>query len=253
MAKQKPDSTLRVDMYFPDLDELRAELRKLPTNLAAKHLGAALRRAVQPGLAALRQKTPRGPTGNLRKSIKTKVKTYPKNGSAVGMVGYSWGGDSKGYHQGFIEFGTKKRTTKQGRFASSFRWKLDTAGKGRGGFKITTPARGKNAGKLKTVNPAYPKSFFKSAKAGQKVDLGAMPIGGRAGVPPVKTAFNQARPSMEAELRLQLAARIEKAWAELEGRTKRGLQTTYSQSREKKVLSTRGEAVLRQLQRLGIL
>lgn len=240
MAKPKPDSTLKVDMYFPDMNELRAELLKLPKNLAAKHLGAALRKAVQPGLTALRKNTPKGPTGNLRKSIKTKVKTYPKNGNAVGMVGYSWGGESKGYHQGFIEFGTKERTTKQGRFASSFRWKLDTAGRGRGGFRIVTPTRGKGAGKMKTVNPPYPKSFFKSAKAGQKVDLGKMPIGGRTGKPPVKTAFNQARPAMEVELRLQLAARIEKAWAELEGRTKRGLQTTYNQYRERKILERLG-------------
>lgn len=236
MARPKPDSTLRVDMYFPDLDELRAELKKLPRNLAAKHLGAALRRAVQPGLTALRKNTPKGPTGNLRRSIKTKVKTYPKDGRAVGMVGYSWGGESKGYHQGFLEFGTKHRQTKKGRFASSFRWKLDTSGSGRGGFRVQMGTRGKNKGRLRTLNPSYPRSFFKTAKQGQKVQLGKMPIGGRTGVPPVKTSFNQARPAMEAELRLQLAARIERAWSELEGRTKRGLQTTYNQYREQKIL-----------------
>jgi HK97 gp10 family phage protein len=237
MAKAKADSTLRVDMYFPDMEELRAELKKLPTNLAAKHLGAALRKAVQPGLTALRKNTPKGPTGNLRKSIKTKVKTYPKQGNAVGMVGYSWGGDSKGYHQGWLEFGTKERRTKEGnRFASSFRWKLDTAGSGRGGFKIVVGKKGAAKGKMKTVSPAYPKSFFKSAKDGQRVNLGKMPVGGRTGVPPVKTAFNQAKPAMTAELRMQLGACIEKAWAELEGRTKRGLQTTYNAYKEKKIL-----------------
>jgi HK97 gp10 family phage protein len=231
MAKPKPDSTLRVDMYFPDLEELRAELAKLPRNLAAKHLGAALRKAVQPGLTALRQNTPKGPTGNLRKSIRTKVKTYPRNGTAVGLVGYSWGGDSKGYHQGFIEFGTKERETKKGRFASTFRSK--TAERS-GQFQIVTPKRGRGAGRMRTK--PFPKSFFKSAKDGQKVRLGKMPVGGRTGVPPVKTAFNRARPAMEAELRLQLASRVERAWAELEGRTKRGLQTTYNTYREKKIL-----------------
>lgn len=226
MAKPKPDSTLKLDLYFPDLSELRAELKRLPNNLAAKHLGAALRKATQPGLTALRKNTPKGPTGNLRKSIKTKVKTYPKNGNAVGMVGYSWGGENKGYHQGFIEFGTKERTTKKGRVASS--WK-------RGQFQVVNPRRGKNAGKLVT-NPKSPKAFFKSAKQGENVKLGKMPIGGRTGVPPVKTAFTQSRTAMETELRLQLGARIEKAWAELEGRTKRGLQTTYNQYRERKIL-----------------
>jgi hypothetical protein len=234
MAKKK-DSTLKVDMYFPDMDELRAELKKLPNNLAAKGLGAALRKAIQPGLTALRRNTPKGPTGNLRKSIKTKVKTYPRTGAAVGMVGYSWGGDSKGYHQGFLEFGTKERRTKK-RFASS--WKrslLNNAGASRAGFQILNPKRGRNAGKLVT-NPKPPKAFFKSAKAGQTVELGKMPIGGRTGVPPVKTAFAQAKPEMEVTLRMQLAARIENAWSELEGRTKRGIQTTYNAYREKKIL-----------------
>lgn len=235
MAK-KQDSTLRVDLFWPELEELRAEFKKLPNNIAAKHLGAALRRAVQPGLTALRKNTPKGPTGNLRRSIKTKVKTYAKDGRAVGMVGYSWGGENKGYHQGWLEFGTKERTTKKGRFASSYKWKLDTAGKGRGNFKVQVSARGKNKGKLRTVSPAYPKSFFKSAKQDQKVQLGRMPIGGRTGVPPVKTAFSQARPAMQAELQLQLAVRLEKALAELEGRTRRGLQTTYNQYRERKIL-----------------
>jgi HK97 gp10 family phage protein len=230
MAKPKADSTLSVDLNFPDLSELRAELKKLPNNLAAKHLGAALRKAVQPGLTALRKKTPRGPTGNLRKSIKTKVKTYPKQGNAVGMVGYSWGGDSKGYHQGFIEFGTKERKTKS-RFASTFKSKTPQRA---GAFQIFTPARGKFAGKLRTK--PYPKAFFKSAKAGEVVNLGQMPIGGRTGMAPVKSAFNEARPAMLAELQMQLAARIEKAWAELEGRTKRGLQTTYDAYKQKKIL-----------------
>lgn len=230
MAKQK-DSTLAVDMYFPDMAELRAELKKLPTNLAAKHFGAAMRKAIQPGLRQLRQNTPKGPTGNLRKSIKAKVKTYPRTGAAVGLVGYSWGGNSPGYHQGFIEFGTKERKTK-GRFASTFRSK--TAQRA-GPFKIINNRRGRNAGKTVT-NPKSPKAFFKSAKAGETVNLGKMPIGGRTGVAPVKTAFAQAKPEMEATLRMQLAARIEKAWMELAGRTSRGLQTTYNAYREKKIL-----------------
>jgi HK97 gp10 family phage protein len=230
MAKQK-DSTLTVDMYFPDMAELRAELKKLPTNLAAKHFGAAMRKAIQPGLRQLRANTPKGPTGNLRKSIKTKVKTYPRTGAAVGLVGYSWGGDSRGYHQGFIEFGTKERKTKS-RYASTFRSKTPQRA---GGFQIITPKRGRNAGKMVT-NPKAPKAFFKSAKAGETVSLGKMPIGGRTGAAPVKTAFAQARPEMESELRMQLAARIQKAWEELAGRTKRGIQTTYNAYREKKIL-----------------
>jgi HK97 gp10 family phage protein len=222
MAKNA--GALELEITFPELTQLREEFKDLKKNIAAKHMGAALRAAMQPGIAALRKNTPKGPTGNLRKSIKLKIKKYPKDGNAVGIVGYSWGGDSKGYHQGFLEFGTKERKTK-GRFASS--WKsssLNNSQYVRGGFTILNPTRGRNAGKLVT-KPRPPKAFFKSAKANQVVSLGKMPIGGRTGVPPVKTAFQQAQPAMRSLLQQELATRLEKALNEVKGRVARGLIT----------------------------
>jgi HK97 gp10 family phage protein len=222
MAKNA--GALELEITFPELTQLREEFKDLKKNIAAKHMGAALRAAMQPGIAALRKNTPKGPTGNLRKSIKLKIKKYPKDGNAVGIVGYSWGGDSKGYHQGFLEFGTKERKTK-GRFASS--WKsssLNNSQYVRGGFTILNPTRGRNAGKLVT-KPRPPKAFFKSAKANQVVSLGKMPIGGRTGVPPVKTSFNQAQPAMRSLLQQELATRLEKALNEVKGRVARGLIT----------------------------
>lgn len=213
MAKNA--GAIELSLEFPDLTQLREEFKKLPTNIAAKHMGAALRAALKPGVTTLRKNTPKGPTGNLRKSIKTKIKTYPKDGNAVGIVGYSWGGESKGYHQGFLEFGTKQRTTKKGRFASS--WK-------NGPFRVANPTRGKNKGKLITT-PKPPKAFFKTAKGGEKVDLGKMPVGGRTKQPPVKSSFAQSKPQMVANLKVELAARLEKALAEVKGRTARGLIT----------------------------
>lgn len=209
----KDAGALELSLKFPDLAQLRDEFKKLPTNIAAKHLLAALRAATKPGIAALRKNTPRGPTGNLRKSIKFKGTKYTKDGNAVGMVGYSWGGESKGYHQGFLEFGTKERTTKKTRFASS--WK-------NGQFLVVNPRRGKNAGKL-TTNPRPPKAFFKTAKQGEKVGLGKMPIGGRTKQPPVKASFAQSRPQMISLLRGELAARLQKALAEVKGRAAKGL------------------------------
>lgn len=216
--------SLELSMEFPELTELREQFKALPKNLAAKHLGAALRKAMAPGQAALKKNTPKGPTGNLRKSVKTKIKTYKKDGNAVGLVGYEIGGGSKGYHQGFLEFGTKERKTK-GRFASSWkRSSLANSSYTAGGFRIVNPRRGKNAGKLIT-QPKPPKAFFKSAKKGEQVKLGKMPVGGRTGVPPVKTSFAQARPAMVSVLQSELASRLEKALSELQGRVKRGLIT----------------------------
>lgn len=211
MAKNA--GSLELSLEFPDLADLRAEFKKLPTNLAAKHLGSALRKAMAPGKTALRKNTPKGPTGNLRKSIALKIKTYPKDGNAVGMVGYSWGDGAKGYHQGFLEFGTKERTTKSGRIASS--WKY-------GQFSIINPTQGKNAGKLVT-RPKPPKAFFKTAKKDEFVKLGKMPVGGRTGVAPVKTSFKQAEPAMESLLREQMAISLQNGLKELKDRIAKGL------------------------------
>lgn len=221
----KAAGSLELGLEFPELTELREQFKELPKNIAAKHLGAALRKAMAPGQTTLRKNTPKGPTGNLRKSIKTKIKVYAKDGNAVGLVGYAIGQGSLGYHQGFLEFGTKERKTKKGRFASS--WKsssLNSSQYVRGGFTILNPKRGRNAGKLVT-SPKPPKAFFKTAKAGQVVNLGKMPVGGRTGVPPVKTSFNQAQPAMRSLLQQELATRLEKALNEVKGRVARGLIT----------------------------
>ena len=213
MAQKAQD--IELSLEFPDLTQLRNELKQLPSNIAAKHLLAALRAAMKPAVATLRKNTPKGPTGNLRKSVKFKGVKYTKDGNAVGMVGYSWGGGAKGYHQGFLEFGTKERTTKEGRFASSWR---------AGQFRVVNPRRGKNAGKL-TTSPKPPKAFFKTAKRGQQVQLGKMPVGGRTKQPPVRTSFAQSRPQMITLLRVELGTRLEKAIAEVKGRAARGLIT----------------------------
>ena len=218
MARASGD--IELSLEFPDLTQLREELKAVRPNIASKHLLAALRIAMKPGLDALKRNTPKGPTGNLRKSIKFKGVKYTKDGNAVGMVGYAWGGGAKGYHQGWIEFGTDQRETK-GRFASSLRFPTGTP---RGPFKISNPRRGRNAGRL-TTTPKPPKAFFKSAKAGQRVQLGRTPIGGKNRKPPVKTSFREARPAMVTLLRMELGTRLEKALAEAKGRVARGLIT----------------------------
>lgn len=125
---------VEVKVGFPELDNLKRAFDNLRPSLAKKHMGAAIRRSLKPGVDALRSTTPKGPTGNLRRAIASKVKTYA-NGGAVGLVGYTAAGSGKtkpaasgtvkkgknlGYHMGFLEFGTKERHTK-GPIASSFK------------------------------------------------------------------------------------------------------------------------------------
>lgn len=126
------NTSLGLSLQYPDLEDLRQEFRRLPKTLAARYMEKGMKKAIEPGLKKLRQITPRGPTGNLKKSVRKKTKKYVKDGTAVGLVGYTVGKGAKGYHQGFLEFGTKDRKTK-GRFASSLRW---PNGDPRGQFEV---------------------------------------------------------------------------------------------------------------------
>lgn len=260
------NTAIKLTSSFPDLADLRAEFRGLPRSLAAKHMEPAMRKAVKPGLRELRLATPRGPTGNLKRSIKVKTKKYVKDGAAIGLVGYSVGKGSLGYHQGLVEFGTKNRQTK-GRIASMFGNKyyggkfeiindfkartrgrragaradrlaargarllgasLGVSSQARGIATRVTAARQKQAKyeakarKLRT-KPRPPKAFFKSAPVGERVQLGKMPVGGRTGNPPVRTAFNKAKSEMGSVLQQQMVVQLESALRELVGRAKRGI------------------------------
>jgi HK97 gp10 family phage protein len=227
------DTRLQFEVNLPGLEELRREFRQLPSNVAARYLGSALKKASQPLRTAIRRNTPRGPTGNLQKSVGIKAKTFPKRGTAYVIVGYqnSGGERGKGYHQGLVEFGTKDRKTK-GTFASSFN--------SRGQFQIAKPrklgkrpqnlfgpagdrfaARYRARLQVKTT-PKLPKAFFKRSKDGEVVRLGKMPQGGRKGQPPIKAAFGQSKSSVESELKSQLERSLENAFRELAEKARRG-------------------------------
>ena len=107
-----------------DLDDLIRAYGQLPGSLARKHLKAAIRRSIRPFVPALKAATPRGKTGNLRRSVKTVVRFGNKvsrsswgnfRGTAYGVVGFSKGGEKKnqkGSHATFVEKGTKPRFRK---------------------------------------------------------------------------------------------------------------------------------------------
>lgn len=122
MAVSVAGNTIRLD--GPDLFAIREEFKQLPKNIAARVIGAGLKRAVEPAEAALKRIVPVGPTGNLRRAIKTLVKRYPADGAAAAMVGFVKAGTRKSksagggrikkgadraFHQFFLEFGTRSR------------------------------------------------------------------------------------------------------------------------------------------------
>jgi len=135
-------------VVFPEIKQIRALLKDYPKSIRRKYMKAAFNATAKVGMDKLRQITPRGPTGNLKKAVVRKAT------QGYGLAGYAAGGrkgneDKKGYHQGLLEFGTKERRTK-GRIASTFGSKV--AGRG-GRMTIKTPGRGKNAGRLTTGSP----------------------------------------------------------------------------------------------------
>lgn len=124
MAASYKNAQIKIE--GPDLYEIRDEFKKLPKNIAARVIGAGLRRAAWPGEKALRANVNRmhGPTGNLAKAIKTIVKKYPRDGAAVAVVGFIKAGTGKSssagggrvrkgkdraFHQFWLEFGTDDR------------------------------------------------------------------------------------------------------------------------------------------------
>ena len=218
-----------IKVEFPELKQLQAAFRGFRPSLARKHMGAAIRRSLAPGLTALRGNVTKGPTGNLARSITSKVKTY-RSGNAVGLVGFlaagsgktkSAGGGSvkkgkdRAFHAGFLEFGTKERLIKTSSrrggasIASSF--------KTLGSFRIAKIAkRGKFAGVARVnTSPKYPKAFFIKAPRGQVLSLREMPVGGKKGQPPVKTAYRESLSSMRSALAVEMTKSLINAQKDL--------------------------------------
>ena len=214
MAKE-----LGIKFEATDFAELAQQLRDRlgeggkADNIFTRHMVAAIKAAMKPGVTLLKNETPRGPTGNLKRSVKQVAKMYKKDRRWFGAVGYSaTGAKSKihkdgfrtgsnlGYHQGLVEFGTKQRFTK-GRYASSASRFLTAVSNNKSGGIVT--------------KPKPPKGFFKSAPAGQTVDMGQMQP--QKNIPKV---YSMADDFMASALREDMKTRVDKAWRNLDYVTK---------------------------------
>lgn len=113
--------TLHWEGMRDDIGSLMARYAELPRHIAKKHLQAAMKRALKPGVPTLRRNTPplgtrrgrrrRGSlsTGELRRAVKTKSKYKGKNASGYvyGVLGY--GGTEMATKKAiWHEFGTSR-------------------------------------------------------------------------------------------------------------------------------------------------
>lgn len=116
---------VQINVNSEELRGFREKLRQfLPPKQASDVIGDAVRKAIQPMTRRLREITPVGPTGNLKRAVASKVVRYAQSGVAVGIVGYTRAGRSdaspaaggsvrvgkdRAFHQWLLEFGTKRR------------------------------------------------------------------------------------------------------------------------------------------------
>ena len=103
-----------VTMSVEGVEEILRAFQILPRNIQKKYLGAAVREASENEVPELKSLTPKGPTGNLRRSVGFKLEKKKRNATAVGVLGYrsKTGGSNreKGFHAWWIENGVATRT-----------------------------------------------------------------------------------------------------------------------------------------------
>ena len=79
-----------------ELLRLQESLGKVFDNAGlADTLADALEKALEPAKLRLRENTPVGPTGNLKRAVNMKIVPYRRNGVAVGLIGYNRAGVGK--------------------------------------------------------------------------------------------------------------------------------------------------------------
>jgi hypothetical protein len=231
---------VQLQLDASELTKLRESLGKIFDNKGlARTLEAALKKAIKPAEERLRQITPVGPTENLRNAVSSKSKAYEKDGSAVGLVGYRQStkepstpiagarsvrkGKNRGFHQWWLEFGTKEReVTKvadkpytrrahQRRMRSGVIAEIN-AHQVKGQGAVIASSFIKRGQVFNDDGSLKPYAFFKKGKKGvTAISVGSTPAGGKQGVPPVQTALRETQPQIAAILEQELRISLERA------------------------------------------
>lgn len=245
---------------FPDLKKVGDAIRGLgDKNFTAQALKEALEKAIYPAYLRLRELSPVGPTGNLKAAASHLVKAYPRDGNAVGLIGYrranklesssAAGGKvrvsnasagDRANHQWLIEYGTRQRVV--GKFSNEpydrrsptvpfVRTRMGRQETVRGKGVVHSVKKGQNsyiASSFKTLgpfdtirqrngrvqtDPPYPGAFFRKSKT--PIVIAPTPVGGRAGRPPVRTAFEQSQSQVAFILQQELRISLERALSTL--------------------------------------
>tara|TARA_R110000824_G_scaffold56857_2_gene155169 strand:- start:4341 stop:4883 length:543 start_codon:yes stop_codon:yes gene_type:complete len=99
------------DGSISGIKEVERALKMFEHKVSKKVIKKAMTRTTAMFRKEVRRRTPKGNTGNLRKSVTSKVKRFgSRKGMLWGSVFFQRGGGKKGYHAHFIESGTSQRT-----------------------------------------------------------------------------------------------------------------------------------------------
>jgi len=226
-----------------ELLRLQESLGKVFDNQGlADTLGDALEKALEPAKLRLRENTPVGPTGNLKRAVNMKIVKYKNSGVAVGLLGYNRAGEGKSksaaggtvqagpdraFHQWWLEFGTKQRviaklsnkkyqrkahqrTMKSGKVASikSHEVKGQNAYIASSYIKLGPFKIAKGTGGRVQTDPAYPNAFFRKSKT--PIVIPAMNPGG-SGEPPLRKTWNEYQGKVAQRLTSELRISLERA------------------------------------------
>lgn len=226
-----------------ELLQLQESLGKVFDNAGlADTLADALEKALEPAKLRLRENTPVGPTGNLKRAVNMKIVPYRRNGVAVGLIGYNRAGVGKtksaaggsvqagpdrAFHQWWLEYGTKQRVVaklsnkpyqrkahervmKSGKVASIRAHQVSgqnayiaSSYNRLGPFQM---AKGTD-GRVQT-DPAYPKAFFRKSK--NPIVIPAMNPGG-SGEPPIQKTWREYQGKVAERLTSELRISLERA------------------------------------------
>lgn len=108
-----------VAMTVEGVEQILLGFSRLSKGVQRKYLGASVRAVVKAAVPQVKALTPRGPTGNLRRSVGLKLEKKKKATTITGIVGYRANSkqpnrNEKGFHAWWVENGTRDRYPRGG-------------------------------------------------------------------------------------------------------------------------------------------
>ena len=231
---------INLSLDTSEILQLQKALGKVFDNAGlAVTLESALERAIWPAYLRLQEVTPVGPTGNLKRAVAYKTVAYKRDGNAVGLIGYNRSGvgesvamagegstrigKDRGFHQWWLEFGTKERTVKtiadkpytrrahQRRMKSGVVSQIN-AHQVSGQGAVIASSFNKRGQVFNSDGSLQPYAFFKKGKKGETaISVGSTPAGGIRRIAPVQTALRETQPQIAAILQQGLRISLERA------------------------------------------